>query len=103
MGAAGRYLISTRLNRDYPIGTLLVNLFGSFALGLLFGGITERWVLLLLATGFSGGFTTFSTMNIEILNLSKRKAILAVTYAGTSYIFGIAAAWIGWQLGSIIL
>lgn len=76
-GAAGcilRYLLGGWLGEraGMPYGTLVVNLLGSFALGLLFslpGRFGDPQVRLLLGTGFLGGFTTYSTFNLETLRL----------------------------------
>ncbi len=78
LGANARYLISlwagNRLGTDFPYGTLIVNLTGSFALGFLLTLGTGRLQLspearLLLAVGFLGSFTTFSSFAVESLNL----------------------------------
>lgn len=78
LGANARYLISVwagnRLGADFPYGTLIVNLTGSFALGFLLVLGTGRLQLspearLLLAVGFLGSFTTFSSFAVESLNL----------------------------------
>lgn len=78
LGANCRYLISVwagnRLGADFPYGTLIVNVVGSFLLGLLLTLGTERLSLspearLLLAVGFLGSFTTFSSYAVESLAL----------------------------------
>ena len=65
-GGIARYLISKYFNKgNIPWGTLVVNLIGSFLLGLIYGsGISQAWALL-LGTGFMGSFTTFSTFKME--------------------------------------
>lgn len=73
-GANARYLIGlwagNRLGTDFPYGTLIVNVSGSFVLGFLLTLGTGRWQLspearLLLAVGFLGSFTTFSSYAVE--------------------------------------
>lgn len=78
LGANARYLVNLwaagRFGADFPYGTLLVNITGSFILGFLLAISTERFDLspemrLLLATGFLGSYTTFSSYAVESLNL----------------------------------
>lgn len=78
LGANARYLVAVwaanRLGVDFPYGTLLANVSGSFVLGFLLSLATERLSLspemrLLLAVGFLGSFTTFSSYAVESMNL----------------------------------
>ncbi|HRQ37004.1 MAG TPA: fluoride efflux transporter CrcB [Chloroflexota bacterium] len=78
LGANGRYLVNiwaaNRLGVAFPYGTLIVNVVGSFVLGFLLSLSTGRLQLspearLLLAVGFLGSFTTFSSLTVETLNL----------------------------------
>ena len=78
LGANARYLVgvwaSGRFGADFPYGTFLVNILGSFVLGFLLSLGTGRLQLspearLLLAVGFLGAFTTFSSYAVESLNL----------------------------------
>ena len=78
LGANARYLVNLwaagRFGADFPYGTLLVNITGSFILGFLLALSTDRFDLspetrLLLATGFLGSYTTFSSYAVESLNL----------------------------------
>lgn len=78
IGANLRYLLQLwaagRWGPDFPYGTLLANLVGSFVLGFFLTLISERLVVspttrLFIATGVLGGFTTFSSFTIEALNL----------------------------------
>jgi fluoride exporter len=85
VGAVCRYLVSgtvqSRYRSDFPIGTLLVNLTGSFGLGVVVGYSALESTLTLALVGFLGGFTTFSTWMIETLGLrvSSPRAILNLT------------------------
>lgn len=77
-GALGRWLMSTGvhrwLGRDFPWGTLVVNVAGSFFMGLLAALLVERLALgpawrAGLLVGFLGAFTTFSTFALETVEL----------------------------------
>jgi fluoride exporter len=85
----------------FPFGTLIVNVAGCFIIGLIFGLGEKSQVLsaewrLLLATGFCGGFTTFSTFAAENIGLLKNGQFLwFALYTAGSVIVGILATWIG--------
>lgn len=77
-GANARYWLgdwaAQRFGASFPIGTLIINLTGSFALGLFLTIATERFLLdprwrLVVAIGFLGGYTTFSSYTYESVNL----------------------------------
>lgn len=102
LGAIARYYTSQTLNKTavdrLPLGTLGVNLLGSFLLGFILSiGLKEIYTLL-FGTGFLGAFTTFSTLHKELLILQKypRKWVLYLvfTYAG-----GLLFAFLGYFLG----
>lgn len=83
-GANARYLVSTwaanRVVADFPYGTLLINASGSLLLGFFLtivagqGGL-ESDARFLVATGFLGAYTTFSTFAYETIALARRGAI----------------------------
>jgi fluoride exporter len=78
VGAVLRYLIggwvSHRMGPEFPWGTLVVNTLGCFSLGFLEGIAPEEKVLLfVLSSGVIAGFTTFSTLMLETLNLALAK------------------------------
>lgn len=79
LGSGARYLVSTwaakALGPDFPRGTLIVNVVGSFALAAV---LASRWeglspeLRLFLGAGVLGGFTTYSSFNFETLALLER-------------------------------
>lgn len=85
----------------FPLGTLTVNLVGSFALGALTGLAAKSQLsptlLLLLGTGLCGGFTTFSTFSNELLVLiQSAKWVTVIGYVITSVLGGLIFAWLGY-------
>lgn len=105
LGAMSRYgsgLALTRmLGASFPYGTLFVNVLGSLLMGLFMGFIVERSIAselprLLLATGFLGGFTTFSAFSLDAVTLFERGEIgLSATYIVASLVVSILALMIG--------
>lgn len=99
LGAVLRFLLSEKLKGDtgLPLGTLFVNLTGSFFIGVLFGMQLPKIFTLFLISGFAGAFTTFSTLQKEVIEqwrMDKKK--VAVIYVFITYIGGIALAGIGY-------
>jgi CrcB protein len=98
LGALGRYgvvvLAGRYASRDYPYGTLIVNVLGSFLLGLLVGsgfGPGEPWAAF-LGPGLLGAFTTFSTFALDAVTLSRRKALgPALLYVLATLLPGLSA------------
>ena len=108
LGAVCRYLatslLAVRFGSAFPYGTLFVNVSGSFLMGLLIGvlPLLPRGALLpenlrfLLAVGFLGGFTTFSSFSMETLTLLQgANALSALWNVLANVAFGVAAAWAG--------
>ena len=109
-GSIGRYLLYQLFLKLIPginpIGTLVVNILGSFILGFLIHSTSklEKDYFLLLTSGFCGGFTTFSTFSVEnIQYLTEGNILGSITYSGLSLVFGIGAAYLGWVFGKNIL
>lgn len=99
LGAISRYEISRRVEtfgrNDFPLGTFLINITGSFLIGLLYQTDWGTNWQNFLAVGFLGSFTTFSTFFLEIAQLgSKRQITLAISYLLSSYIIGIILAFL---------
>ena len=86
---------------DFPLGTFIVNVVGCLIIGLVFGlsektGILSSNHVLLLATGFCGGFTTFSAFANEALTLgTKGDWMTSLLYLAVSVVFGIICVWVG--------
>lgn len=105
LGAIFRYSLGLAVMRNrsgpFPLGTWIINITGSFVLGLLFQlhsqGLIADWTMMLLGVGFCGAYTTFSTFGNETVQLIvSHKLRLAALYVGTSVLLSIVAAWIGW-------
>jgi CrcB protein len=105
MGAVLRFVIggwiSHRAGAAFPWGTLVVNTLGCFGLGLLQGAPREETLILILGSGLLAGFTTFSTLMLETLNL-----VLAREYDRSffnvlgSVALGLPALFVGLYLGT---
>ncbi len=86
---------------DFPYGTFIINLTGSFVLGLFLTLITERYRLnaewrLFFATGFVGAYTTFSSFTNEILALYRAGYVLpGLLYSMGSLLGGMLCVWLG--------
>jgi len=104
-GSISRYLtvrfIDSRVTSLLPYGTLVVNILGSFILGLLYAAalrytsITENWRLF-LGVGFCGGYTTFSAFAFENFDLMQQKYYsVSLTYMLSSLVMGLAALGVG--------
>jgi CrcB protein len=94
------------VSNGFPVGTLLVNLVGSFIIGLLWGFFENQPAAQLrtfLFVGVLGGFTTFSAYSIETLNLFRDGNVrLAVLNILLNNVLGILLALGGLQLGRFI-
>ena len=108
-GALARYglegFVSRRTPGAFPWGTFVVNMTGSFALGLLFTLFTERmsvdpWLRSTLTIGFLGAYTTFSTFSLETYRLISDGALgLALANSLGSLGAGLTAVYLGVVLG----
>ena len=108
-GAVSRYVVDDTLTRwlggAFPVGTLVVNLSGSFLLGILFALVIERSSLpsdirAPVMIGFIGAYTTFSTWMLESARLMEDGAwLLAAANLGGSVLLGLMAVFAGLAVG----
>ena len=104
LGAGTRYSVDAwvrpRVSDRLPWSTLLINVTGSFLLGLLAGlGAGDDWHAV-LGTGFLGGYTTFSTASVETVHLAlDRRYVAATTNAAVMLVVSVAAASVGYAIG----
>lgn len=107
LGALARFrvdrAVSARWPSDFPLGTLVVNLTGSLALGFLVGVSLGGRLLFVFGTGFLGGYTTFSTWMVESERLAEdgEPSFMWLNLLG-SMALGLAAAGLGWLVGAIV-
>lgn len=107
LGSVLRYLLSKYIEStwlsSFPFGTFGVNIIGCLIIGLIYGlsikNIASGEIRLLLATGFCGGFTTFSSFSYEFLTLLQDGQLwYAFLYSFCSLLAGLLAVWIGLTL-----
>jgi CrcB protein len=107
LGTLGRYALSGFAQRSvtfiFPIGTLAVNLIGSFVIGLLWGlfetSTLSPQIRTFLFVGVLGGFTTFSSFSLETLNLLRDGEVkLALLNILLNNVGGIGLAFLGFAL-----
>jgi CrcB protein len=112
LGSVARYLVTIAIPvrpGHFPLATFLINLGGSFALGVLMVFVLEVWpprryVRPFVGIGILGGFTTFSTFAVEVRGLAGRGAwALSDAYALNSLVGGVAAVWCGIALARLVV
>lgn len=111
LGALTRYLLGRfvveRASLRFPLGTLLINITGAFLIGLLLALTTHKIITtstqFVLATGFLGGYTTFSTMCWEGHQLLRgTNWRFSMLYLGATLAGGLLAAALGLSLGGLL-
>jgi CrcB protein len=111
-GSIARYwvgsTVGSRMGFRLPYGTLIVNLSACLVIGFTLTYLGRRadfspaWRFL-VAVGFIGAYSTFSTYEWETLSTLRSGAfVLAALYAGGSLILGLAAVWAGSMLGEVL-
>ena len=108
LGSVSRYLVGIGSGKlfgvDFPWGTLIINVTGSFLIGLFVGMFATRWdlpqaVRVFLTVGICGGYTTFSTFSLDAFYLMERGEAVA---AG-AYMIGSVVLSVGALIGAIVL
>jgi CrcB protein len=106
-GSVARYGVGVWAARlsglAFPWGTLIVNVLGGLAMGVLAArvGPTQESLRLALGVGVLGGFTTFSAFSLETVRLIEQGPALATLYVAASLILSVGACWAGLTLGRI--
>lgn len=112
LGANLRFVVGNwaadRFGAEFPYGTLMVNVSGAFVIGIVLAFIGERAEInplwrLLFATGFLGGYTTFSSYAWEVLSLVQEGNFLPATlYVVGSNAIGLVGVWLGSVLARLV-
>lgn len=106
-GSLARYglgkFISQKTYKNFPWGTFLINISGAFLLGIVSTLDVNKTALLLLADGFLGAYTTFSTFMVESFHMfSDNKKKNAVVYIIISLLLGLIGFFLGAMLVKIL-
>ena len=112
-GALSRYLIIDQINKissnSFPYGTTLVNVLGAFLIGIIYYLLISKIIIneqlkVFITIGFLGGFTTFSSFNLDFFKLIESGNIfLAIVYALASFLITIVAFYIGYSLTKVLI
>ena len=113
IGAVGRHYVSVAMTllvgHGFPWGTLVVNVAGSFMMGVLIETMALVWspsveMRALLTVGVLGAFTTFSTFSLDVATLYERGATLVLAaYVAASVAISILALFAGLRLMRLVL
>ena len=111
IGAVARYIAAAQighwLGTGFPWGILLVNIVGSFLMGVLVEAMTIAWppeLRALLTVGVLGAFTTFSTFALDVVSVLERgQVMLAAIYIGASVALAVLALFGGMVLMRAVL
>jgi CrcB protein len=105
LGAMARYGVGSAIGalpNGFPLATLLINIVGSLAMGVLIGILAkttpeyQNEIRLFVAVGIFGGFTTFSSFSLDAITLVERgDFLLASAYIVGSVLLALAGLWLG--------
>jgi CrcB protein len=108
IGSVARYLVAIGSGRlfgsNFPWGILIVNVTGSFLIGLLVGLFAVKWdlpqaVRIFMTVGICGGYTTFSTFSLEVFYLMERGAwVASLAYMLASVVLSVGALGVAFRL-----
>jgi fluoride exporter len=112
LGAIARFwlggFISDRMGSRFPYGTFVINISGSFLIGLILTLLAEKthwspnWRYL-IPVGFIGAYTTFSTFEYETLrNFQDGELVIAFLNVGLSVVIGFLSVWCGVIVGRVV-
>ncbi len=107
LGSLARYGVGLAAARwfgaGFPWGTLVVNVLGGLAMGVLAvrAGPEQVTLRLALGVGLLGGFTTFSAFSLETLRLLQQHPSAGIGYAAASVLLSVGACWAGLWLGRV--
>ena len=111
LGAATRFVVDAQIGRrapnlGMPVGTVVINVTGSFLLGVVVGWWTahtgDSGLKVVLGTGFMGGYTTFSTASVEAARLGRAgQNLRALIHAGGMFLVSVVVAGLGIWLGRL--
>ena len=101
--------VTQAMGPRFPYGTLLINILGSFVIGIVASGSLPGGRLLMpsdarifLMVGICGGFTTFSSFSLQTLELLQRgEPVPALLYVAGSVVLCLVFVWCGWWLGRL--
>lgn len=111
VGSILRYLVGNYLhqsNKDFPFGTLVVNVVGCFVIGFLSHlaearGMFEEHTQSFIFIGILGGFTTFSSFGNETIKLARDSQVMnAFANVSANVILGLIAVWLGRALAAMV-
>jgi fluoride exporter len=108
LGSMARYAavayLTPMLNYRFPFGTFIVNISGSFLIGVAYVVIVEKAIIpsewrLFVITGILGGYTTFSAFSLEMLQMWQEGHVaFSLLYALSSVALGLLFAYLGMQI-----
>ena len=107
IGSVARWGVSEAMPSDgaseVPWATIVVNLFGAFALGAMMAATLQTETILLFGTGMLGGFTTMSAFGVESVRLIESGSSSAASIYIVLNLLSPFAAWLGWRLSEAFL